>query len=155
MLTELIKAAFAEDAVDDDITTQLVVDSNIKGSAKVIAKEKGVMSGQKCSKSAFLFVDDSVTYSAEVDDGGCVKSGDIVAVIEGRISSILSAERTALNFLGHLSGVATMTASFVGKVKDSGITILDTRKTTPGMRFLEKEAVLDGGEKIIERISGN
>jgi len=147
MLTELIKVAFTEDAVDDDITTRLVVDRNIKGSARIIAKGEGVISGQKCVKGVFLFVDDSVTYSAEVEDGGCVRRGDIVAVIEGRISSILSAERMALNFLGHLSGVATMTAAFVEKVKGSGISILDTRKTMPGLRFLEKEAVLDGGGK--------
>ncbi|MCD6378888.1 carboxylating nicotinate-nucleotide diphosphorylase [bacterium] len=147
MLTELIEVAFAEDAVDDDITTRLVVDRNAEGSAKIISKGEGVISGQECTKGVFLFVDDSVTYSAEVEDGGHVRWGDIVADIKGRVSSILSAERMALNFLGHLSGVATMTASFVEKAKDSGISILDTRKTTPGLRFLEKKAVLDGGGK--------
>lgn len=144
ILTELIKAAFAEDSADDDITTKLLVDRNIKGSAKIIAKGKGVISGQECAKEVFLFMDGSVTYSAEMRDGEYVKRGDIAAVVEGRVSSILSAERIALNFLGHLSGVATLTASFAEKAKGSGITILDTRKTTPGLRFLEKKAVLDG-----------
>jgi nicotinate-nucleotide pyrophosphorylase (carboxylating) len=144
ILTELIKTAFAEDSADDDITTKLLVDRNIKGSAKIIAKGKGVISGQECAKEVFLFMDGSVTYSAEVGDGEYVRQGDIAAVVEGRVSSILSAERIALNFLGHLSGVATLTASFAEKVKGSGITILDTRKTTPGLRFLEKKAVLDG-----------
>ncbi|HMA76238.1 MAG TPA: carboxylating nicotinate-nucleotide diphosphorylase [Candidatus Krumholzibacteriaceae bacterium] len=145
ILIDLIRAAFDEDDVNNDITTAIFVDSDTSGSAEIIAKREGVISGQECSESVFSFVDDSLIYSPGVEDGVRVQKGDIVAVVEGTVSSILSAERLALNFLGHLSGVATETASFSQKVRGSGIRILDTRKTTPGMRFVEKKAVRDGG----------
>ncbi|MDZ7859694.1 MAG: carboxylating nicotinate-nucleotide diphosphorylase [Candidatus Krumholzibacteriota bacterium] len=144
-LIDLIRTALDEDDVNNDITTGILVDSDTCGSAEIIAKGEGVISGQECAGCVFSFVDDSLIYSPRVEDGARVRKGDIVAVVEGSFSSILNSERLALNFLGHLSGVATVTASFSQKVKGSGIRILDTRKTTPGLRFVEKKAVRDGG----------
>ncbi|MBU8920843.1 MAG: carboxylating nicotinate-nucleotide diphosphorylase [Bacteroidales bacterium] len=142
-----VKAALDEDLAFDDITTSLLVPAGIMGEAVIIARESGVISGQLCARMAFDLVDGSLEYLPTVPDGKGVNVGEKVAVIRGRLASILSAERTALNLLGHLSGVATITSKFVGLVSEAGVTILDTRKTLPGLRHIEKQAVVDGGGK--------
>lgn len=144
-IVELVKAALAEDAARSDITTNSLVDGSRVADAVIRARAPGVISGQDVAREVFSALDAAIAYSPEIPDGGRAGKDDTVARIFGRARAILSAERTALNFLGRLSGIATLTARFVEAVKGTGIAILDTRKTTPLLRFLEKEAVLHGG----------
>ena len=144
-LGDLIRAALAEDAARRDVTTRLLVEGARLGDAVIRAKMSGVVSGHLAAQEVFRALDPSVAYSAAVNDGGRVARDAVVARIYGHVRAILSAERTALNCLQHLSGVATRTAAFVDKVKGTGVIILDTRKTTPGLRTLEKAAVVHGG----------
>jgi nicotinate-nucleotide pyrophosphorylase (carboxylating) len=144
-LGDLVRAALAEDAARKDVTTRLLVDASRLGDASIRAEGPGVISGQKAALETFRALDPSIAYSATTPDGSSVQRGTVVARVYGHMRAILSAERTALNFLRHLSGVATLTAAYVAKVKETGILILDTRKTTPGLRALEKEAVVHGG----------
>jgi len=143
-LEEIVARALKEDRAGEDITTGLLVGRDVEGKASIVSRERGVISGQDCSAAAFRLAG-GVEYTAIVPDGGRVESGGAIASMKGRLASILSAERTALNFLGHLSGVATATDSLAGRIAGTGVRILDTRKTTPGLRALEKKAVRDGG----------
>jgi len=141
----IVERALIEDHARSDVTTKLLVNSKITGKAVIVAKGGGVISGHICARKAFELMDVGVSYRVSVEDGGTVENGATIAVIEGSLRAILSAERTALNFLQHLSGIATLTRKFVDIATSRGIRILDTRKTIPGLRLLEKQAVLHGG----------
>ncbi|MDP9325779.1 MAG: carboxylating nicotinate-nucleotide diphosphorylase [Candidatus Dormibacteraeota bacterium] len=144
-VAELIRAALAEDIGEGDITSAATVSPDRTCIARIKAKAPGVVAGVKVAEAVFLAVDPGVDYQADCADGSHLSPGDHVAVIGGRARSLLAAERVALNFLQHLSGVATATAEAVRMVTGTGVRILDTRKTTPGLRALEKYAVSVGG----------
>lgn len=146
-LDDLVKTALAEDAARKDATSRLLVDASRLGDAVVRAGEPGVISGHVPAGATFKMLDPSLAYSASAPDGERVQRGAVVARIYGHVRAILSAERTALNFLRHLSGVATLAAAFAERVQGTGVVILDTRKTTPGLRVLEKAAVVHGGAR--------
>jgi nicotinate-nucleotide pyrophosphorylase (carboxylating) len=143
-LRKIVRLALAEDRVDCDVTTDSLPEYDGPASARVIAKAAGVISGLEAFVETFRMIDDTVVVRIDRVDGSEVRPGEVIAEIEGRQSSILKAERTALNFLQHLSGVATLTRRFVEKIKPCPPVLLDTRKTTPGLRYLEKKAVRDG-----------
>lgn len=144
-IQELIKTALEEDLGTGDITSNLIIPEMKKGQGVIIAKVKGVMAGLDVAKSVFKQVDPKLVFKPFVRDGAEVKKEDKVALIQGKVKSILVAERTALNFLSRLSGIATLTKDFVKKTKGTKVKLLDTRKTTPGLRLLEKYAVKIGG----------
>ena len=143
----LIELAIAEDLGDGDITTKALIPYNQKGKASIIAKAKGIIAGTGVSKKVFLTVDPKLKVHILIHDGDAVKPGDVIAEIRGNYTSILKAERVALNFLQHLSGIATETSNYVEAIKGLPVQILDTRKTIPGLRTLEKYAVKVGGGK--------
>jgi len=145
LVDELVGRALEEDASFNDRTTRLLVSENTVGNAIIRVNSAGVISGQSCAETVFRLLDSDILYSPVAGDGSRVKPADTIARMSGKLTAILSGERTALNFLQHLSGIATLTAAFVERVKGTGVVILDTRKTTPGLRFLEKEAVVHGG----------
>jgi len=140
-----VAAALAEDEAAADATTKLLVPESLSGRAVIVSRGAGVISGQDCAAAVFRQLGGEVTYDSSAPDGTAVSPGTLVARLEGPLGRILSGERTALNFLCHLSGIATLTAAFVEKVSGTGVRILDTRKTTPGMRTVEKKAVVHGG----------
>lgn len=144
-LRSLVDRALAEDAARSDPTTATLVPEDATATAVITAKEAGVIAGHRAAEAVFAALDRRIRYERAADDGARVSPGDRVASVEGPCAAILTGERTALNFLQHLSGVATMTALFVEAVAGTGTVILDTRKTTPGLRVLEKEAVVRGG----------
>ncbi len=146
-LDELVRTALAEDAARKDATSKLLVDAARIGDAVVRAKEPGVVSGHAAAAAVFRTLDPSIVYSAAAPDGERVQKGSVVARVYGHVRAILSAERTALNFLQRLSGIATLAAAFTERVRGTGVVILDTRKTTPGLRLLEKSAVVHGGAR--------
>ena len=140
-----VAAALAEDEAASDATTRLLVPDSLEGRAVIVSKASGVISGQECAAEVFRQLGGEVAYESSAPDGTSVSAGMKVAGLAGPMGRILSGERTALNFLCHLSGISTLTAAFVEKVSGTGVRILDTRKTTPGMRAVEKRAVADGG----------
>jgi len=140
-----VSVALAEDEASADATTKLLVPGLMEGYAVISSKADGVISGQECAAEVFRQLGGEVSYEAVVPDGTVVEPDSVVASIEGPLGQILSGERTALNFLCHLSGIATLTAAFVDKLSGTGVNILDTRKTTPGLRAVEKQAVAHGG----------
>jgi len=142
---ELIRAALAEDIGRCDITTALTVGPSASGRGRILAREPGVICGLGVAAQVFHTLDRGTKFADRCRDGASVRKGAIVAVVEGKAVSMLTAERTALNFLQRLSGIATQTSRFVEAVKGTGAKILDTRKTTPGWRELEKYAVRCGG----------
>jgi nicotinate-nucleotide pyrophosphorylase (carboxylating) len=144
-LIEIVKKALAEDAVREDVTSRLLLKRGLTGDAVIKAKGRGIVSGHEAAELVFKTLDKTISYVAAATDASSVEKGQAVARMRGRVHAILGGERAALNFLQHLSGVATLTAAFVEKVKSTGVVILDTRKTTPGMRPLEKKAVRNGG----------
>lgn len=140
----LVKVALKEDIGSGDITSLACLEPNpVK--AIIVAKSEGVLSGLKPALLVFKMVDSAIVVRPLLKDSDRFSAGNTVIEIEGFDQTILTAERTALNFLAHLSGVATLTAKFVDKVKNTRCRILDTRKTTPGWRLLEKKAVVHGG----------
>jgi len=141
----IIDIALAEDISHGDITSETLIPSELQGKASLLAKAEGIVAGVEVAKRVFLKVDPSLKIEVLIKDGAKVKPGDIIATISGRVISILKAERTALNFLQRLSGTASETAQHVAKTHGLAATILDTRKTTPGLRSLEKYAVRMGG----------
>ncbi len=145
LLRNLVERALDEDAVREDVTTGSLVDQRLRVGALIVARAGGIVSGHRPSAAVFRAVDRAVRYTEVSPDGSRVEPEQVVATIEGPCAAILSGERTALNFLQHLSGIATMTARFVEAVAGTGTVILDTRKTMPGLRALEKEAVIHGG----------
>ncbi|MRR10522.1 carboxylating nicotinate-nucleotide diphosphorylase, partial [bacterium] len=141
----LIAAALAEDIGGGDITSNATVPEGACGLAVIMAKQEGVLAGIDVCRQVFLAVDAGLAIEAREQDGAALDLGDVVMTIQGGTRSILAAERTALNFLQRLSGIATATAVYVNEVKGLRAKILDTRKTTPGLRLLEKYAVACGG----------
>ena len=141
----LIRAALAEDRASADITTRSLVNVRQKSSARLFVKEDVVLSGVTIAQKVFRYLDPSVKFKGVRKDGSKLKPGAVVFRVEGHTRALLSAERTALNFLGYLSGIATHTHQYVQAVKPSKAKILDTRKTTPTLRHLEKYAVTCGG----------
>ena len=146
LVARAVEAALEEDlGAAGDITTDATIPVNAKGEAAIVAREAGVIAGLDLAAQAFLSLDPEVKFSPLVSDGEVVKQGAKIAKIAGKTRAILTAERTALNFLGHLSGVATLTSRFVEAVAGTGARIACTRKTTPGLRALEKYAIRMGG----------
>lgn len=142
---QIIQLALEEDKVSQDVTTNSLLNFDNLVTAEVYAKAEGVISGTGVFKQTFHMVDPEMIVDILLPDGSAVKKGDVVIKIRGNESSILKAERAALNFLQRLSGIATLTRQYVERLKGTTATLLDTRKTTPGMRYMEKKAVLDGG----------
>ena len=140
-----IRTALDEDVGTGDVTTESTVPDGHRSRATIVAKEKGVIAGLKVVEAVFRELDPDVDVNVRVIDGEHVVHGDLVAVIKGRTRAILTGERVALNFLARLSGVATMTAKYADVLRGTGVVLLDTRKTTPGLRLLEKYAVGIGG----------
>ena len=146
-MPDTVRRALAEDAADRDVTTQALVDASQQGSARFLAKAHGVAAGLPAAAEAFRQVDAALRFTARVRDGARFAPGDVLATVHGSLAGMLRGERVALNFVQRLSGVATATARYVAAVEGTGSKILDTRKTTPGLRLLEKYAVgMGGGE---------
>ena len=145
MSQALIDLALAEDIGAGDVTSLYFIPAERRARAFVAVRRDGVVSGAELAAQVFATVDPSLDVEILIADGSKVAAGALVIRVEGSARSILTAERTALNFLQRLSGVATMTARYVDAVKGTGTRILDTRKTTPGFRLLEKQAVVHGG----------
>jgi nicotinate-nucleotide pyrophosphorylase (carboxylating) len=141
----LVRAALEEDIGKGDVTTQATVSPDTHARALITQKAPGVIYGLEPAETAFALLDADADFDRLVGEGQWREDGGPVLSVEGRARALLSAERTALNFLAHLSGVATMAARAARAVQDTGATVLDTRKTTPGLRALEKAAVAAGG----------
>ncbi|RNI20435.1 carboxylating nicotinate-nucleotide diphosphorylase [Flexivirga caeni] len=145
-LDRVVQTALAEDlGLGGDLTSRLTVPEDATGSAYIVSREPGVLSGVRAATATFAAVDPSLQIEWAKASAEKLTPGDLVATVRGAARSILTAERTALNLLGHLTGIASRTSNFVGLVDGTRARIVDTRKTTPGLRELEKEAVLDGG----------
>ncbi len=142
---DLIRQALAEDGAEADVTTLCTVPTGQQTQANIIARQAGVIAGLTVAIATFRELDQRVSIETLLEDGAVVQQGQMLAHIGGPARSVLSAERVALNFLGHLSGIATLTAQCVQALEGTEARILDTRKTTPGLRSLEKEAVRLGG----------
>jgi nicotinate-nucleotide pyrophosphorylase (carboxylating) len=145
LVDRLVRAALEEDGAFNDITTQTTVPPDQRGRGVFLAKDDGTLAGLRVAEAAFRAVDPEITFTALLHEGAALRKGDIVATVEGRLASILSAERVALNFLQRLSGTATLTRGLVDAIGGLGSRIVDTRKTTPGLRYLERYAVRAGG----------
>ena len=144
-LDRIIDAALDEDIGTGDITTDTIIDETLFASGVIRVKQDAVVAGLPVGERVFQRVDPGIKFDCSVHDGDRVKKGAILARVTGRASSLLKAERTALNFLMRLSGIATMTRRYVQELSGTGAVLLDTRKTTPGLRTLEKDAVRAGG----------
>ena len=142
---DLIRQALAEDGAEADVTTLCTVPPEQQTQANIIVRQAGVIAGLTVAVATFRELDQRVSVETLLEDGAVVQPGQVLAHISGPARSVLSAERVALNFLGHLSGIATLTAQCVRVLEGTKARILDTRKTTPGLRSLEKEAVRLGG----------
>ncbi len=144
-ITRLIEAALAEDIGSGDLTSLATVPESRMAHARLVAKAEGVIAGMEVAARVFETVDPHVAVERALDDGARVQRGDLVLQVRGSARSLLAAERTALNFLGRLSGIATLTGRYVEAISGTKALIVDTRKTTPGWRHLEKAAVRAGG----------
>lgn len=144
-LNTIIDLALDEDSGKGDITSDLLIPSKLQAKATFLAKAEGVLAGIDIARLVFVRVDPAIKFKVIIKDGSQLKKGDIIATVTGNARSILQAERVALNFLQRLSGIATQTAIYVALIDDLPVRILDTRKTTPGLRLLEKYAVSMGG----------
>lgn len=142
---ELIDLALREDLAQGDITSESTVPADRRATAIMLAKQDGVISGLTTAQTVFTRVDPTVRFEPFVADGDRVTKGDALARISGNARSILAAERTALNLIQRLSGIATITSEYVAQVAGTNALVIDTRKTTPGLRYLEKAAVRHGG----------
>ncbi|MBP5368237.1 MAG: carboxylating nicotinate-nucleotide diphosphorylase [Bacteroidales bacterium] len=145
LVDDLIKIAIAEDLGDGDHTSLSTIPADAQGKAKLIIKQDGILAGIDVALEIFKIIDKDLKVELFLKDGTEVKKGDIAFTVSGRVISILQAERLVLNFMQRLSGVATQTHIYAAKIADLKTKVLDTRKTTPGMRLLEKEAVKIGG----------
>jgi len=146
LIDDLVRAALREDlGRAGDLTTDAIVPPTAIGTARLVAREIGVISGILVVERVFAALDATVKVTVAVPDGGRVNPGTLVATIDGPLRAILTGERTALNLIGHLSGIASATARLVAQAAGTRAAIIDTRKTTPGLRALEKAAVRDGG----------
>ncbi len=144
---DIVDLAIKEDYGRGDITSECLPFENVAGRARIVAKEDAVIAGLFVAATVFKRIDPSIAFQPLVEEGALARKGDLLATATGPAASLLAAERTALNFLQRLSGVATFTYKYVRSVKGTSATIVDTRKTTPGMRLLEKYAVRAGGGK--------
>ena len=144
-IRDLIDRTLAEDLSIGDPTTDILVPPDLESTAVLLAKEEGILAGLDVGLEAFRRFDDRVSITALLEDGALIRPGDHLGTIQGRVASLLKAERTAVNFMQHMSGIATQTQRYVKAVEGHPVRIVDTRKTTPGLRFLEKYAVRMGG----------
>lgn len=144
-VAEIVDRALAEDCAWGDVTTHALIPSDASGKASIMAKSPGVLAGVEVARLVFHRVDPSLSFQALLSDGAGLQCGTEIAVIEGSMAGILRGERVALNFLQRLSGIATETSRYVEAVSGTGARVVDTRKTTPGLRFLEKYAIRAGG----------
>lgn len=145
LIDDLLDLAFAEDLGDGDHTTLSTIPENAMGRSRLIIKEDGILAGVKVAEKVLHRVDPSIKMTVMIGDGAEVNKGDVAFTAEGPVRSLLIAERTMLNIMQRMSGVATMTRRYQDQLKGLHTRVLDTRKTTPGMRMLEKEAVATGG----------
>lgn len=141
----LIELSFAEDIGDGDHTTLCCIPADAVGKSQLIIKEDGILAGVRVAREVFMHFDPTMQMEVFIDDGAEVRKGDIAFVVTGKIQSLLQTERLMLNIMQRMSGIATMTHEYVSLLEGTGTRVLDTRKTTPGMRMLEKEAVKIGG----------
>ena len=144
-MEDLVDRALAEDIGAGDLTTQAVVPAGAQARARIEQKQEGSIAGLEVTAAVFRRLDPALRWEAHAEEGTWGPAGRLVAEVAGRAAPILAGERVALNFLAHLSGVATLTARFVRAIEGTGAAILDTRKTTPGLRALEKRAVAVAG----------
>jgi nicotinate-nucleotide pyrophosphorylase (carboxylating) len=143
---KIIKDALYEDlGQQGDITSNSVIDKNLENNFVLKSRSEGVISGLQVAELSFMTLNRRLSFEKKLDNGSNVKNGDIIASVKGNAASILSAERTALNFLSHLSGIASATSEMANLISETNTKIVSTRKTTPNLRILEKFAVKDGG----------
>ena len=142
---KLLELAFAEDIGDGDHTTLCCIPDDAMGKSHLLVKEEGILAGVEMARKVFNKFDPTMEMDVMIHDGAHVKPGDIAFVVTGKVRSLLQTERLMLNIMQRMSGIATMTHRYVERVAGTGCHILDTRKTTPGMRILEKQAVKIGG----------
>ena len=145
LIDRLIDLAFAEDIGDGDHTTLSCIPADAMGKSRLLIKEAGVLAGVEIAKEIFHRFDPAMKVEVLIQDGTEVKPGDVAMVVEGKVQSLLQTERLLLNVMPRMSGIATMTRKYVKKLEGTKTRVLDTRKTTPGMRMLEKQAVKIGG----------
>ncbi len=146
VIEQAVRRALDEDlGRAGDITSAATIPAATRARARLVARKAGVLAGLACAAQSFRAIDPSVSFRAKMRDGGKLAANETIAEIEGPAIAVLSGERVALNFVGHLSGIATLTAAYVAKVAHTGAKIVDTRKTLPGLRALEKYAVRCGG----------
>ena len=144
-LQELIRLALAEDLGPGDVTSAAVIAPDARACGEILAKEQGVISGLSVAAAVFAALDADISFESIIGDGERSEAGTILAKVVGNARALLSGERVALNFLQRLSGIATLTAQFAECIEGTGVRLLDTRKTTPGWRAIEKAAVAHGG----------
>ncbi|HKU74584.1 MAG TPA: carboxylating nicotinate-nucleotide diphosphorylase [Pyrinomonadaceae bacterium] len=144
-ISQYISRALEEDIGSGDVTTNTIVPANASLRGRIVAKENGVVAGLEIARQVMLSLDQSVSFSAQVEDGEKVERGTVLADLQGPARALLTGERIALNFLGRMSGIATLTRKFVDAVSGTRAVILDTRKTAPGLRLTDKLAVRLGG----------
>jgi nicotinate-nucleotide pyrophosphorylase (carboxylating) len=144
-LERIVHAALAEDMGAGDVTTEATVAPDAVGTAELLVKEPGVVCGLRAAEETFRALDSGIRFEPLAHDGETVEPPAVVARVTGAQRAILTGERVALNFVGRLSGIATLTRRYVDAIEGTGATVLDTRKTTPGLRALEKHAVASGG----------
>lgn len=142
---KLLELAFAEDIGDGDHTTLCCIPEDTMGKSKLLVKEEGILAGVEMARKVFNKFDPAMTMEVFINDGAHVKPGDVAFVTSGRVRSLLQTERIMLNIMQRMSGIATMTHRYVERLEGTHTHVLDTRKTTPGMRILEKQAVKIGG----------
>jgi len=142
---KLIDLSFAEDIGDGDHTTLCCIPEDAMGKSQLLIKEEGILAGVEVAKRVFARFDPTMQVEVLMEDGTHVKKGDVAMVVTGKVRSLLQTERLMLNIMQRMSGIATMTQRYVKRLEGTGTHVLDTRKTTPGMRMLEKQAVKIGG----------
>ena len=145
LIDDLIALAFAEDIGDGDHTTLCCIPADEMGRSKLLVKEEGILAGVDVARRVFTAFDPSLEMEVFIEDGAHVKPGDVAFVVSGRVQSLLQTERIMLNIMQRMSGIATVTHEYMARLEGLHTRVLDTRKTTPGMRILEKEAVRIGG----------
>lgn len=145
LINSLIKLAFAEDIGDGDHTTLCSIPETAMGKARLLIKEEGILAGVEVAKEVFYYFDKDISVEVFINDGAHVKPGDVAFIVSGKVQSLLQTERLMLNIMQRMSGIATVTNRYVKLLEGTNAKVLDTRKTTPGMRMLEKEAVRIGG----------
>lgn len=142
---KLIDLSFAEDIGDGDHTTLCCIPEDAMGKSQLLIKEEGILAGVEVAKRVFARFDPTMQVEVLMEDGTHVKKGDVAMIVTGKVRSLLQTERLMLNIMQRMSGIATMTQRYVKRLEGTGAHVLDTRKTTPGMRMLEKQAVKIGG----------